>query len=74
MVRGEGVRKVYIGLPGKGNPNFHGARPVHLNHLSHDEVDPDQLVVKKEFSLSGLRVRVLRFRVLGFGARNRGSR
>ena len=30
----------------------HGARPVHQKHLRHDEVDPDKLVVNKEFSLS----------------------
>ena len=32
----------YIRLPGKGNSNSHGARPVHQKHLRHDEVDPDQ--------------------------------
>ena len=26
-------RNVDIRLPGKGNSNFHGARPVHSNHL-----------------------------------------
>jgi len=26
-------RKVDIRLPGKGNSNFHGARPVYKNHL-----------------------------------------
>ena len=26
----EGFRKVDVRLPGKGNPNSHGARPVHL--------------------------------------------
>ena len=34
------------------NSNSHGARPVHQKHLRHDEVDPDKLVVNKEFSLS----------------------
>jgi len=46
-------RKVDIRLPGKGNSNSHGARPVHQKHVRHDEVDPDKLVVNKEFSLSG---------------------
>ena len=27
------ARKVDIRLPGKGNSNFHGERPVHHNHL-----------------------------------------
>ena len=31
---------------------WRGAGP--LNHLSHDEVDPDRLVVNKELSLSAL--------------------
>ena len=34
-------RKVDVRLPGKGNSNPHGARPVHL--INHDEkVDSDQ--------------------------------
>jgi hypothetical protein len=45
-------RKVDIRLHGKRNSNSHGARPVHQKHLRHDEVDPDKLVVNKEFSLS----------------------
>ena len=47
---GRGTRKVDIRLPGEGNLNFHGARPVYLNHLD-DEVDSDQQVVNKELSL-----------------------
>jgi len=47
-----GFGKVDVRLPGKGNSNSHGARPVHLNH--HDDlVDSDQEVVNKELSLSG---------------------
>jgi len=34
-------RKVEIRLPGKGNSNSHGARPVYQNHLD-DKVDSDQ--------------------------------
>ena len=29
-MRGRSYRKVDLGLPGKGNSNCHGARPVHL--------------------------------------------
>ena len=46
------TRKVDIRLHGKGNSNSQGARPVHQKHLRHDEVDPDKLVVNKEFSFS----------------------
>jgi len=35
------TRKVDIWLPGKGNSNSHGARPVYQNHPG-DEVDSDQ--------------------------------
>jgi hypothetical protein len=45
------VRKVDIRLPGKGNSNSRGARPVYKNHFD-DEVDSDQLVVNKALSLS----------------------
>jgi len=45
------IRKVDIRLPGKGNSNSHGARPVYLKHLD-DEVDSDQEVVNGELSLS----------------------
>jgi len=38
-------------LSGKGNSNFHGARPVHENHLD-DSVDSDQKVVNEDLSLS----------------------
>ena len=48
----DGYTKVDIRLHGKGNSNSHGARPVHQKHLRHDEVDPDKLVVNKEFSVS----------------------
>jgi hypothetical protein len=34
-------RKVDSRLPGTGNSNSHGARPVYLNHLD-DRVDSDQ--------------------------------
>jgi hypothetical protein len=30
-----GPRKVDVRLPGKGNANSHGARPVYKNHLDH---------------------------------------
>ena len=46
----ECFRKVDVRLPGKGNPNSHGARPGPPNHHD-DEVDSDQWVVNKEFSL-----------------------
>ena len=36
-----GSRKVDVRLPGKGNSNSHGSRPVHSNHLD-DKVDSDQ--------------------------------
>ena len=35
------LRTVDTRLPGKGDLNSHGAKPVHLNHLD-DEVDSDQ--------------------------------
>ena len=35
------ARKVDVKLPGKGNSNTHGTRPVHQNHLD-EKVDPDQ--------------------------------
>jgi len=35
------IRKVDIGLPGKGNSNSDGVRPVYYNHLD-DQVDSDQ--------------------------------
>ena len=38
-------RKVDIRLPRKGNSNSRGAKSVHQSHLSHDQVDPDTLVV-----------------------------
>ena len=34
-------KKLDVRLPGKGNSNTHGARPVYQNHLD-DEVDSDQ--------------------------------
>ena len=37
-------------IPGKGNSNSHGARPVFLNNID-DEQDSDQQVINKEFSL-----------------------
>ena len=43
-------RNVDIRLPGKGNSNSHGARPVCQNHFD-DEVDSDQWVVNKALSL-----------------------
>ena len=33
-------RKVDVRLPGKGNSNYYGARPVHSSHLD-DQVDSD---------------------------------
>ena len=44
-------RKVDARLPGTGNSNSHGARPVHFDHLD-DQVDSDQQVINKELSLS----------------------
>ena len=44
-------RGVHVRLHGKGNSNFHGARPVYQNDLD-DEVDSDQQVVNQELSLS----------------------
>ena len=44
------ARKVDIGLPEKGNSNFHGAVASPPNHLD-DKVDSDQSVVNKELSL-----------------------
>ena len=35
------IREVDIRLHGKGNSNFHGARPVYLNHPD-NQVDSDQ--------------------------------
>ena len=44
------ARRIDIRLPGKGNSNTRGARPVHCNHLD-DSVDSDQQVVDEELSL-----------------------
>ena len=50
-------RKVDVSLPGKGNSNSHGARPVLLiitmlsNHHD-DKVDSDQQIFNEELSLS----------------------
>ena len=41
LVEGLVTRKVDIRLPGKGNSNSHGARPVHQDRLD-DQVDKDQ--------------------------------
>ena len=46
----EKTRKVDARLPGKGNSNSHGARPVHL--IITMIVDSDQWVVNKELSLA----------------------
>ena len=43
-------REVDVRLPGKGNSNSHGARPVH-QIISVIKVDWDQEVVNKELSL-----------------------
>ena len=53
--RGQGVgfttRKVHIRLPGKGNSDSHGARPIYQNHLD-DSGDSDQEVVDQKLPLS----------------------
>ena len=41
LVQVSSTRKVDIRLPGKGNSNSHGARPVFSNHLD-DSVDSGQ--------------------------------
>jgi len=46
-----GARKVDVKLPGKGNSNSRGARPVYKNHFD-DSVDSDQEVDNKDLSLS----------------------
>lgn len=46
-----GTRKVDIRLPGNGNSNAHGTKPVRSSHLC-DQVDPNQLIANKELSLS----------------------
>ena len=43
-------KNVNIRLPGEGNSNSHGARPVHQKHID-DQMDSDQWVVNKELSL-----------------------
>ena len=48
---GPGVRKVYVRLPGKGNSNSHGARPVHLIITMLKWIRTSKLSIKK--SLSG---------------------
>ena len=44
------ARKVDARLPGKGNSNSNGVRPVH-QIITIMKVDSDQLVVNKEFML-----------------------
>jgi len=68
------VRKVDVRLPGKGNSNSHGARPVHLIITMIKWIRTSRLSIKNSISSSprnglsqtpGFRTP---FRVCGFGA------
>ena len=47
-----GVREVDVGLPGKGNYNSHGARPVHLIITMIKWIRTSRLLVKNSLSLN----------------------
>ena len=47
------IRKEDIRLPGKGNPKFHGARPVYSNHLDDKWIRTSRLAIKNSLSLLG---------------------
>jgi len=44
-------RKVDVRLPGKGNPNSHGARPVHLIITMIKWIRTSRLSIKKSLSV-----------------------
>ena len=48
-----GSRKVDVWLPGKGNPNSRGARPVHLTITIIEWIRTSRLSVKNFLSLLG---------------------
>ena len=48
-----GTRKVDVRLPGKGNSNSHGARPVHLIITVIKWFRSSRLSTKKSLSLTG---------------------
>ena len=50
-----GARKVDIRLPGKGNSNSHGARPVHLTITMIKWTRTSRLSIKKSLSGAGSR-------------------
>ena len=49
------TRKVYVRLPGKGNSNSHGARPVHLIISMIKLIRTNMLSIKDSLSLAGSR-------------------
>ena len=53
-------RKVDVRLPGKGNSNSHGARPVHLIITMIKWIRTSRLSIKKSLSLAGPSCRTLR--------------
>ena len=62
---GGGTRKVDVTLPGKGNSNSHGARPVHLIITMIKWIRTSRLSIKNSLALH-LQVWSLRFRRKGF--------
>jgi len=70
------TRKVDVRLPGKGNSNSHGARPVHLIITMIKWIPTSRLPIKNSLSAApAFRVRgwELAFRVSGLGFRVHGS-
>ena len=59
------TRKVDIRLPGKGNSNSHGSRPVHYNDLDDKWIRSSRL--SKKNSLSAHRANGLEFEAVGLG-------
>jgi hypothetical protein len=51
MVWGQGARKVVVRLPGKGNSNSHGTRPVHLITTMIKWIRTGRLSIKNSLSV-----------------------
>jgi len=67
MVSQDGTRKVDVRLPGKGDSNSHGARPVHLIITMIKWTRTTRLSIKKPFSRRMVRTRGRRGRGRGRG-------
>ena len=58
MYRG-GPRKVDVRLPGKGNSNSHGARPVHLTITVVKRIGTSRLSIKNFLSTGAVRLEMV---------------